>query len=159
MGLQWTQESEYVKELAKHEQRPTSLVPAEMLIALGKPLSPPYQEYPKALYRAKDATGGPAINGFMLARDESHERLLKGQGWSASQEAAIETVHAEKQLFAQLDAERQFAERRMGEKARAEARAVDDSTPAHVPEIPRTPIKRRQKRAYVRKAVPVTAEE
>jgi len=159
VGLQWTPESDYVKELAKWEQRPTELVSAGMLQALGKPISPPYQEFPKAMYRAIAATGGPAINGFMVAHDASQERLLTGQGWSSSQDAAIELVHAADRAMAQAAAERAFSDRVMGEKARLEAQRVDDSTPAHVPEIPHTPIRKRQKRAYVRKAVPVTAQE
>lgn len=161
MGLQWTPESDYVKELAKWEQRPTDLVSASMLAALGKPLSPVFQEFPKAMYRAKDATGGPAINGFIVANDESHERLLKGQGWSTSQEGAIEAVHATQTAIAQAAAERAFSDRRMSEQARRDAQRADDATPAHVPEVPRTPIKRRGRPVGYRKAtaVPVTVQE
>lgn len=149
MGILWSPESQYVKELAKWEQRPTQFVPADMLQALGKPLSPPFQEYPKALYRASRASGGPTISGFDQARDEAHERLLCGQGWSTSQEAAIAAVHTEDQQFAQLAAERAHQERRMSAKAQAEADRIDAATPAHVPVIPETPIKKR--RPYVRK--------
>jgi hypothetical protein len=150
MPIQWTPESEYVKELAKWEIRPTALVSAEMIQALGRPLVPPFQEYPKALYRAKAATGGPTINGYIVAQDEAHERRLLGQGWSLSQEAAIEAVLAHDTAVAQAAAERAFVERRMSDRARAEARAADEATPAHVPVVPVTPIKKR--RPYVRKA-------
>lgn len=159
MGLMWSPESGYVKELQKWELRPTALVPAEVLQALGRPMVPVFHEYPKAMYRAKAATGGPAINGYIEARDASHEAVLTGQGWSSSQEAAIARVHAETQQAAQLDAERQFAERRMSPKARAEAQRVDDASPAHVPVIPETPIRKRVKRPYVRKTAPAAAKE
>jgi len=150
MGLQWTPESHYVQELAKWEQRPTDLVSASMLQALGKPLSPPFQEYPKAMYRAKAATGGPAISGFILAANDVEEATLLSRGWSTSQEGAIERVHALDREIATAAAERAFAERRMSDQAKAEAAAIDESTPAHVPVIPERPIRKR--RPYVRKA-------
>ena len=150
MGLQWTPESNYVKELAKWEIRPTPLVSADMIQAQGRPSTPLFQEYPKALYRAKAATGGPTISGYIEARDESHERLLLGQGWSVSQEAAIDAVSRHDTAIAQAAAERAFAERRMSERAQAEARAADAATPAHLPVVPDTPITKR--RPYVRKA-------
>lgn len=149
MGLIWSPESKYAQELAKWEQRPTAIVPAEMLTALGKPLSPSFQEYPKAMYRAKRADGGPRINGFIVADTEHDETRLKALGWSVSQEAAIAVIHAEDQTFAQLAAERALTERRMSAPAQAEAARVDDRTPQHVPVIPETPIKKR--RPYVRK--------
>jgi hypothetical protein len=149
VGLIWSPESKYAQELAKWEQRPTAIVPAEMLTALGKPLSPAHQEYPKALYRAVAATGGPTIRGFIVAETDRDEARLLNLGWSLSQEAALEKIHAQERDIAQAAAERAFAERRMGERAREEAAAVDASTPAHVPVIPDTPIRKRQ--PYVRR--------
>jgi hypothetical protein len=149
MGLQWTPESHYVKELAKWELRPTELVSAEMLRQQGRPVSPPFQEYPKCLYMATAATGGPAISGFIQAANDVEEATLLSRGWSTSQEGAIARVHAQDRAIAQAAAERAFAERRMSEQAKAEAAAVDESTPAHVPVIPERPIKKR--RPYVRK--------
>jgi hypothetical protein len=149
MPIQWTPESHYVKELAQWEIRPTELVSAAMLQALGKPLVPPHQEYPKALYRATAATGGPTISGFILAQSATDETRLVNQGWSTSQEAAIEAVAQYERAIATAAAERAFTDRRLSDRAQAEARAADEASPAHVPVVPETPIRKR--RPYVRK--------
>lgn len=141
MPVLWSPESNHAKELSKWEQRPTQLVSAEMIAASGGKLFT-YQEYPKALYRAKRATGGPTIDGYIEAQSAADEARLLGQGWSVTQEAAIEHIHAADRDIAQAAAERAFADRKMTALAQIEAQRADDATPAHVPEVPRTPIKR-----------------
>ena len=152
MGIQRSQEDSWTKEMAKWEHRPVLVngtyvdpIPREH----GGKRDYPFQPYPKMLYRAKSADGGPAISDTMIVDDESAERLSVGQGWSATQEAAIEAVHAQHREFARLAANRAHGERSMSDNAQAEARAVDERTMQHVPVIPETPVKRRGRPAKV----------
>lgn len=106
-----------------------------------------YQEYPKMLYKAHRADGGPKVDldssGTRIVHSEGEERSALASGWHDGQEAAIQAIHDEDQNFAKLAAERAAQERRMSAKAQAEAAAVDESTIQHVPSIPETPIKPR----------------
>jgi hypothetical protein len=52
-------------------------------------------------------------------------------------------VTAQQLEFARLAANRAHTERWMSDKARAEAREIDESTIEHLPVIPETPIKKR----------------
>lgn len=143
MPVLWSPESAYSQELAKWEARPTAYVPEP-----GRPFV--FREYPKMLVKASRATGGPKITDTITAANPSEEATLLSRGWSLTQEAAIEAIHAQDRDIAQAAAERAFSDRRMSERAQAEARAADDATPAHVPVVPETPIRKR--RPYVRKA-------
>lgn len=146
MGIQRSQEDSWTKEMAKWEQRDvlvngTFIQP--LSIDQGGRKNAPYAEYPKMLYRASLADGGPRIDDTKIVLDEPAERLAVGSGWSVTQEAAIEAVHAQHREYARLAAERAATERWMSPNAQAEAARVDESTMQHVPSIPETPIKRR----------------
>jgi len=107
----------------------------------------PFVEYPKALYRAESAMGGPQICEFKVAQDEAEERLLTGRGFAASQEQALANVSAQETEMARLAANRAYNDRWMGQKAKAEAAAVDEASMDHLGEIPPTPIRKRRGRA------------
>lgn len=146
MGIQRSQEDNWTKEMAKWEQRPvlvngTYVQPIPF--AEGGRGGAPLTEYPKMLYRGESADGGPRIAGCKVVADSSQESLARGQGWSGTQEDALAAVAAQQLEAAKLAANRAYTERWMSEKAQAEARAIDESTIQHVPEIPVTPIKRR----------------
>ena len=142
MGVQWSADSDYAKELAKWEA-----VPTEFVRVPGRPFV--HREYPKWLYRASRADGGPKITDSIIVESDTQEAAMLSRGFHVDQNEAIEAIHAEDRQFAQLAAERAFAERRMSEKAQAEARIADESTPRHLPSVPETPI--RTRRPYVRK--------
>lgn len=100
-------------------------------------------EYPKMLYRGESADGGPRIAEHKIVHDSLGESVALGQGWSVTQEGALEGVAARQLELAKAAANRAYNERWMSGKARAEAQAVDEATIAHLGEIPRTPIKKR----------------
>ncbi len=134
--------------MAKWEQRPvmiggkTGTYVEPIPYAEGGRGGAPFEEYPKAMYRAESAMGGPRISGFREVRDEGAELLAKGQGWFVTQQEALADVPRQQREFARLAAERAANERWMSPAAQAEARAVDEATMEHVPVIPETPIRR-----------------
>ncbi len=103
----------------------------------------PHQEYPKAMYQAERANGGPRISAFQLANDSWHQGVLEGQGWHHRQEDAIAGLEKQELEYAKLAANRAYNERVMSPNAKAEAAKVDESTMQHVPVIPETPKKPR----------------
>lgn len=138
-------EDAWTQEMAKWEQH--------LVIVNGTPVQPipfseggrggaPFMAYPKAMYQADAADGGPRISGFKTVPDEGAELLAKGAGWFPRQEDAIEDVGRRHQELARAAAERANTERWMSSKAQAEAAAVDESTMQHVGEIPVTPIRK-----------------
>lgn len=147
MGILRSQEDGYVKEMAKFEQRDVvihgTLVQAIPMSEGGRK-DAPFCEYPKMLYKAESADGGPRINAKTIVHDESQERLAIGQGWCARQEDAIARVEDTLREAARLAANRAHNDKWMSEAARAEAQAHDETTIEHLPAIPETPIQRRQ---------------
>lgn len=146
MSITRTPEDSWTKEMQKWETRPVLLggtyiqpLPREQ----GGRLNHPYEEYPKMLYRAESANGGPRICDSLIVKDESEERRELARGWAPTQELALEGVHAQQQEFARLAANRAYNDRWMSGKAKAEAAAVDETTANHLPAIPVKPIKRR----------------
>lgn len=153
MGIQRSQEDAWTKEQAKWEHRPVlvngTYVEPIPFSAGGKG-NAPFREYPKAMYRAESADGGPRINGMITVDDEQQERMQVSNGWSASQTDALDRVAAQNLEFARLAANRAYNDKWMSEAARAEAQAVDERTMQHLPSIPTTPIKKRGRPARVK---------
>lgn len=150
MGIARTQEDSYTKELAKWEMRPVNVngtYVEPIPVALGGRGGADRTEYPKMIYRAESADGGPRIAGCKIVADESEERLALGSGWSVTQEDAIARVHAQHLEFAKLAANRAHNEKWMSDKAKAEAREADEATMAHLPSIPEKPIRKRRTKA------------
>lgn len=106
-----------------------------------------FEPYPRMLFKArKRPTGGGFIvidpfdeqwsaQNCRTVQDEAEERRAIGEGWSLDTEAAKAKAEEEEYGVSRATAERMDAERRMSEKARAEAALVDASTSEHVPEI------------------------
>lgn len=150
MAIARGQDDSWTKEMAKWEQRPVFVngayiepIPA----AMGGRGGADRTEFPKMVFRAESADGGPRIAAFEIASDEAHERRLIGQGYSVTQEQAIERVHAQHREMARLAANRAHNDQWMSDKAKAEARAVDESTIEHLPAIPPKPIRKRRTKA------------
>ncbi len=141
--------------MARWEQRPvlvngTYIEPIPM--ADGGKGGHPFCEYPKMLYKAESADGGPRISGTKIVSDESQERMALGSGWSDGQQSALDAVEARNLEFAKLAANRAYNEKWMSESARSEANAIDEQTIQHLPEIPSTPIKKRGRPVKVKVA-------
>lgn len=158
MAIQRAQEDSWTREMAKWEQRPVlvngTYVQPIPVAEGGKGGFVP-TEYPKMIYRAESADGGPRIAETKIVHDSLGESVALGQGWSLTQEAAIAAVGARQLELAKAAANRVYNERWMSEAAKAEARAADETTIAHLGEIPATPIKKRGRPKQA--AAPVSA--
>jgi hypothetical protein len=137
---QWSPDSQYMREMRKWE----------------KPYR--YERYPAMLYRAtKRPSGGPFIcvdphdekfsaqNQRTVHNAEEEARAID-EGWRKSPEAAVEFALSLEKAVADAAAERHFADRRLSEKARAEAAEVDDATAEHVPVITPAAVREARKR-------------
>lgn len=162
MSIVRSQEDSWTKEMRKWESRPVFIngtyidpLPREQ----GGKKDHPFEVYPKMLFRAESAIGGPRICDYQTAGDEETERLWLGRGYAVSQEQALANVAAQELEFARLAANRTYNERWMSDRAKAEAAAIDETHADHLPAIPETPIKRRVKRPYVRKPAATVGKE
>ena len=90
---------------------------------------------------------------YVVVETEDQHLKMRGQGWSDTQEKAIELAEANDHALAQAAAERHYAEKRMSPKAQEEAKAVDQEEFHHVAEIKETPIKRRGRPRKVKELV------
>lgn len=160
MGVLITSESEWGKELAKWEQFPNKPYIGEA--GPGNPYV--YREYPRMLYRAQRMPNGKVSCGeapphphyfadpqaydrelgmiesfnrscYRLAKDESEEAVLKGQGWCRSQQEALAAFEREQQAIGNAAAEAAYAVARMSDKAQAEHAAAEASTEHHVVDV------------------------
>jgi hypothetical protein len=133
MSVLWSPESEYAKERRRWETQHTEFGPP------GREAR--FTEWPIMLYRAtRHPNGGPPIIEHIIADDEQQERNMRSRGFVRGPDNAIKALEARERGVAIAAAERADADRRMSERAQAEARAVDDTTISHVGSIPETPI-------------------
>lgn len=147
MSIQRTQEDNWTKEMAKFEQRDVMVLGTfvqAIPVESGGRKGAPFAEYPKMVYRAESAEGGPRISAHKTVQSEADEHIAVGQGWSVTQEDAIDAVGARQLEHARLAANRVHNEKWMSEGAKAEAAKADESTIEHLPAIPETPILKRQ---------------
>ncbi len=158
MGIQRSQEDSWTKEMAKWEMRPvlvggTYIEPIP--VAMGGRGGAPFQEYPKSLYKAESADGGPRICAMHVVHDADQQIVAEGQGWSDGQERAIARVGENQREMARLAANRAHNDRWMSDAAKAEAQSVDETTMQHLPVIPETPIKKRGRPVKVKETAHV----
>lgn len=159
-GIVISPASELGKELRKWEQHHTYLVPPGT--HPGNPYV--FREFPKMLYKAQKQRNGqyacmlPAPvsydyeradayeravlikesfdkSCYRIVADETAERLAKGQGWAETIPAALELAEAHERAIADAAAEAAYAAQRMTEQARAELKAADAATHAHVVDV------------------------
>ena len=145
MAIERSQADPYVKEMAKWEQHDAfingTFVQA-IPISEGGRKGMPFAEFPKMLYRAQSEFGGYKISGCKVVGSEGEELVARGQGWSLTQEAALEAAPARDRELAELAANRAHNDRWMSEGARKEAQAADEATVKHLASIPETPIRK-----------------
>lgn len=155
MGIQLSPDNKYIQELRKWAMRPEmvgdTLVRPLPVEQGGRGLGeyiPSEHPYPRMLFRAERAPGGPRCdlvtgNGYIIVNDEAEERMQRGQGYHLSQQDAIDAVHAEDRELATLAANMNYNDRKMTPQAQAEAQAVKETSARHLGEIPEKPIRRR----------------
>ena len=123
-------DSEEAKELAKWESRPTRNCPEPQ-----KPYV--FQPYPAAFYYAtRPSLGGTPVFQMETVENDTQAGNMRSRGWGNGQAEAVQRLEEREQALAVGEAERHFSDRRMSEKAQAEADAFDESTDEHVPVIP-----------------------
>jgi hypothetical protein len=139
MPVEHGTQSEYAKEMRKWEGQHSPWG------APGRPYQ--FQEFPKRLVKASRVDGKIQIVDAQNAGDAMEELNLKSRGFYNGPAEAFAAIEKEQLVHGELAAEREYEIRhgRVSEKAAAEIRAVEAQSSVHVPEIPRTPIKRHRR--------------
>lgn len=142
MPVQWTRDSPYAKEAVKWEMDYSEFGPP------GRPRQAVgFLEFPKMLSLAgRNSQGIPGIVDHQTVHDPSEEARYLAKGYRAGEDTALEALHARDSEIATLAANRAFQEKTMSPAAQQEAAAWDASTADHLPAIPETPIRKRQKK-------------
>lgn len=138
MGVAYSQDSAFAKEMVKHEATHTQYGPP------GRPYQ--YSPLPTMLYKAGRVNDGPVgIVESATAETEADLTRYAALGFVAGgQAAAIAAFERYQFEMAEAAAARNFTDRNMGDKAKAESNAVEATTSEHVAEIPSTPLKPRR---------------
>lgn len=155
MGVVYTPESEYAKELVKFEQHVTPLT-----MAVGKPPGNPYvyRPFPAMLYKMRRRDDGvPMIidpqneawsaGNYMTVNDERELSRAVEAGWRPSVKEAEEFFHSRERATSNAAAERAYTDARMSEPARREAAVAEAETHEQLPEIPEKKRRGRPRKA------------
>jgi len=162
-------ESEETKERARHEQFHSEWTIGGL--QPGNPYV--YRQYPMMLFQARQVPGNgrwavalepPSRHGFRdhmdwdmacshaasftascqrTVNNEAEHKRAREEGWRDSQGEALEFRAALDKMIGDEAAARNYRDRNMSEKAKAESDAIQAETFGHVPSIPEQPIKRR----------------
>jgi hypothetical protein len=154
MGVQWPEESHYAKEMKRWDAPKRE----------GGMNRNGFEPYPKMLYRTQphpqsgrheismdkdiislDKTvvlvDAQAFNNScqLIVHRAEEEENAKRDGWRESQAEAVQFHLDELDRMAREAAHRNHDDRNLSEKAKAEARAIEEKIPGHVAEIPEQP--------------------
>lgn len=141
----------YGKELWRWEHHQGEGHPTDPTIRGMRPQH--FQAYPAMLYRATQKN--PWKFDEQVVADEVAERLAVGQGFVAGgKQAAADEFDRRQLALAVAAAERNFSDRHVSEKARAEIHAAEQASSRHLGEIPEQPIKRRGRKPKAQEAAP-----
>lgn len=170
MSILYNPNSEFAKEMAKWEQFPSEwtaggLKPGNPYVFRAYPkmlycarrtpsgqwavaLGPPSRfgfhdenEWDRACQEAQRFTESCQKT---VANEAEHKKALEsGEGWRDDPKAAMEFREALEKAVGDAAAERNWRDRNMGEKAKAESAAAEAEHFGHLPEIPEQPVKRR----------------
>lgn len=143
-GIVIPQNTEYAKEMVKHEAFPTIYGHGQRPFV--------HREFPKRIYKAvRLDKGGVGYEGFTV-NDEHEQRNMLSRGYSVTQPEAFAALEAEQLEHGKLAAEREWEIQhgRISARATAEVRAAEQEHGArHLPAVPETPIKKRGRPAKV----------
>lgn len=166
MAIEWSEESQFKKEMRKWNTPKRD----------GGMNCNGFEKYPQMLYKAqKNPLSGKmevaiaadvvSLDGTivilsaeqfnascqLLVNSDGELDKAKDGGWRESQAEAMAFLEALDLAVATAAAERNYSDRNLSEKAKAEATEIESKLPGHVAEIPRT------KRRYTRKVKPQPA--
>jgi|TARA_R110000787_G_scaffold66267_2_gene148914 hypothetical protein len=126
-----------------------------------------HEEFPKMMYQARPRENGKVMCGDpsaamgdaigeafsrscqLIVHDQDEADKSLKQGWYDTPDLALVGYEDTQKSMADIAAMRHFSDQRMGETAKAEAKAVDDATHLHVPSIPAPRKRGRPKRVVV----------
>lgn len=146
MSMLIAPDTPYGKELWKWEHHEGEAHPTDSSIRGMRPNG--FRPYPAMLYRATQKN--PWKFDQQMVRDEVAEGLAVGQGFvSGGQQAAADAFDARQQDLSLAAAHRNYEDRNISEKARAEVNAAEQASSTHLVEIKRTPIRKRGRPAKV----------
>jgi len=163
MPVLWNPESEYHKEMRKWDQ---------------PNYNPANHPYPKMLYKAHRTANGkwatfeprPFARDFYEDKDWERacaqadqfssqcQRIVNGEeehgkardeGWMDTQSEAVQHQMDLQKMISTAAAERAYQDKNMGEGAKAEVKAAEESHFGHMPEIPERKIRRRGRKPKV----------
>jgi hypothetical protein len=140
MSVLWSPDSSYAAERRKWETTHTEFGPPGRAAV--------FTEFPIMIYRASRPSSGGAtpILEHVIVDNAQQEENMRSRGFVRGPDHAVQMLEQQERELAQAAAERAYQDKRMSEKAQAEAATVDESTINHVGAIPETPIKRRVRR-------------
>lgn len=140
MGLIITPDSAYGREQWRWEHSQAESITVGNHTVRGE-RAVGYQPYPAMFYLVTQKN--PWAYEQAIAHDEHEARNLQSRGFVAGGvQAACAAFDAEQQEHAVLAAARNWEDRNLSEKARAEVDAAEQASARHLPAIPETPIKR-----------------
>ena len=146
MGVFHSPETAYGKELWRWDHTIGEANPVDPTIKGMRPIS--HQMYPAMMYRVTDRN--PLTFDREIVDSETQQSLAEKRGFVAGgQGKALEAYDAQQKEYATIAAHRNYEDRKLGEKAKAEADAYESEQDGHVAVIPEVPVKRK----YTRKAV------
>jgi len=144
-GIQWNRASPYAREMAKWEMDSHEYGPP------GRPRGSHggHQPFPAMFYKVKrSATGGRVeVEERQEATDDAAARNLYSRGFYNGLAEAAAALDESEQTDAVLAANRNFNDRNMSDRAKAESQAAEDAHDGHLPSVPETPILRRQSKS------------
>jgi len=143
MAILISSESEYGKELWKWEHTQAETMENHPEVRGMRPVG--FQPYPAMMYKATQQN--PWRFEQHVVNSELEQRNMESRGFYAGgQQVAADAFKASEQALAVAAAERNYQDRNMGEKARAESDRAEQASSVHLGEIPRTPVKKRVRR-------------
>ncbi len=135
-------ETGFGKEVWRWEHTTAESNPHDNSIKGMRPVE--FQPYPAMMYRPLQKN--PWRFDDALAHSEAEQRNLESLGYVAGGKgAAAEHFDRMQQEIAVLAAARNYEDRNMSDKAKAEIAVVEESSSTHTAEIPQTPIKPRSR--------------
>lgn len=113
------------------------------VLCMAAPPHPLEFANPKEYERAEESAAIFTKECQRIVNDETEYQKAMEAGYRESPSEAVEHAEAREEKKADATAERNWEDRNMSDKAKAEARKAEDAAGAeHLPEIARTPVRR-----------------
>lgn len=140
MALLITPETPYGKEMWKWDHTEGETHPSDGAVRGMRPSG--YRAYPAMVYKV--SARNPLTFESAVVTTDAEERNYLSRGFVAGgQAAAVEAYDAQERELATIAAARNYEDRLMSDKAKAERDAAEEESSRHLGAIPETPIRRR----------------